>query len=758
MYNNITHQIRGSLAINLATETVLVNDYGLRPHMAKKVVTALDKCGGLKDSDLNSNAKIKKKLGHGIGDKTVKVLDDHKAFKPVFFIVVSFPLPSTALKLNKLECRVPGIYGTLLEAQKAYAKETSSEKKTRKIVNLIPPSKVEKKAKRGKAGVRKVYVGSHHRVTHEKITLGQHFLERRIRQLKDKDLKSVGWGSWVLNPVAPVVLAKPVEAKGKIGISAPTRAYYAGLSNHPSNTGVIGISDMLLNFGPEALSRANRTYWYVTYEPVDLENGKTGVRKVVHHVSDWFHFHAFFENGLHAKAADMVATRSPESIAKKVFDNILFGVDDNFAETVDAVLHAKPSDEDLIPLARIPRGSLRMLHQVQVGDPKARKERLLEAGIEDPKPNEHLKYDGLAEDLAKMASLGGTQIDYSEAEDGFSVDQESIDYSESYLANRRDHSAEQETHNAVNHVSSGNMFDKYSFFEACRAAYESPEYQLFLEFEKIGGGSVIDRSKEIEAVKARKSKLTFEIMETPESEQAELLKERKEVQKKLKELEDGNVNAEGLFNELLGVDDSNKGTTLSYQDARKLYKEMQKEVFGKKWLAEKWLEILDGQEDKSREEAEQEIDSWGMAIFQDSGDTAEIYLSAEIAGDGVLENLLNSDAKREEASADEMMKHQKKEDFFAYTAVVYQQAMGFVQKVIIRDNYEAILTHGVPAREVVVTVTEECLGTPVTGKRSFMTEAIEPVEDFQKRQELLQDKWEELSSVPQKKSEGSSEE
>lgn len=752
--DNITHQIRGSLAINLASETVLVDEYGLCPHMAKRVITALDKYGGLKDSDLNSNVKIKKKLGLGwLGDKTAKALDDGKTFKPVFFIVVSFPLPSTALKLNKLECRVPGIYGTLLEAQEAYAKETSTEKRTRVVSSMIPPSKVEKK-KRGK--IRKAYKPAYRGHTHKSVTLGQYFLERRISQLKDNKLKSIGRGSWVLNPVAPVVLVKPVEAKGKIGIPAPTRAYYAGLSNHPSITGVVGVSDMLLNFGPEAFSRANRTYWYKTREVVALKNGNTAVREVIHHVSDWFHFHAFFENGLHAKAADMVATRSPESIAKKVFDGILFGVDDNFAETVDAVLHAKPSDEDLIPLARIPRGSLRMLHQVQVGDPKARKERLLEAGIEDPKPNEHLKYDGLVEDLAKMSSLGGTQIDYSEAEDGFSVDQESINYSESYLANRRDNSTEQETHDSVNHVSSGNMYDKYSFFLACREAYESPEYQLYLKFKEARGGSVADRAKEIQAAKARKSKLTFEIMETPESEQAELLKERKEVQKKLKELEDGNVNAEGLFNELLGVDDSNKGTVLSYQDARKLCRKMEGEVIGVKWHAEKWLEILDGQEGKFREEVEQEIDCWGMAIFQE--DTTETYLSAEIGGSGVLYDMLDSDEKREEASSDAMMKEQKKEDFFAYVAVVYLQAMGYVQKVIIRDNYEAILTHGVPAREVVVTVTEECLGTPVTGKRSFMTEAIEPVESFQKRQELLQDKWEELSSVPQKKSEGSSEE
>lgn len=717
--DNITHQIRGSLAINLATETLLA-EYGLRPHIARKVLTALDKCGGLKDSDLSSNAEVKKKLGRGVGHKTVKVLDNARAFRMVFFVTV---------KLDKVEHRIPGLYETETAVRKAYAKETSTEKRTRVDSYVIPPSKVYKSARRG--------------VTHEVLTFAQLCLEKRTQQLKDKELKSIGLDSWILNP-APVILLAP----NPVTVKAIPKVTKKNLSSHPSNTGVVGVGDMLLNFGPEAFSRANRTYWYKAREVVELKNGNTAVREVTHHVSDWSHFHGFYENGLHAKAADKVATRSPESIAKKVFDSLLFGVDDNFAEAVDAVLHGKPSDEDLIPLGRIPSGALRMLHQVQVDDPKARKEWLLEAGIED-QPNEHLKYDGIIEDLAKMASLSGTQIDYSESEEFFSVDPESEMHKESWLANRRDHSAEQETHNSVNPGSSGNMWDKYSFFMACREAWESPEYQLYLKFKKTSGGSVADRAKEIKVVKARKSKLIFEIMETPESEQAKLLKEKKELQKKLKELEDGNVNAEGLFNELLGTD-SNEGTILNYQDARKLCRKMEGDVVGIKWHAEKWLEILDGQEDASREEAEQQIDSWCTAIFQE--DTTETYLSAEIGGSGILFDMLDSEEKREEASSDEMMKEQKKEDFYAHVAAVYLQAMGFVQKVIIRDNYEAMLTNGVPAREVMVTVTEEWFdGFFVTHKMPYMTEAIEPVKDFHERQELLNAKWEELSKVPEKK-------
>ena len=687
--DNITHQIRGSLFVGtVPCNIVPVKECDLRPYTARDQAT-------------------------------------HR-----FFV---------SIKIDKASYRIPGVYDTVEAVQEAYAKETSTEKKTRVISKMIPPLKVEKKAKRGKKGTRKVRTASRRILTHEQVTVAQLRLELRIKQFEGKELKEVPFFSWTISPVAPVALApkRQVKVKGKVYIPKPDKAYYAGLSSHPSNTGVIGASDMLLEFGPEAFSRTNRTSWYETDEPIELKNGETAIREVTHHVADWPHFHGFHENDLHAQAVDMV------QIGKHEAD-------------VQEVLHGKPHEDDLIPLGRIPRGALRMLHQVQVNDPKAMREMLLKAGNKDPEPNEHLKYDGLIEILAKMSSLSGTQIDYSESEEGFSVDQESIDYSESYLANRRDNSTEQETHDSVNHVSSGNMFDKYSFFEACRAAYESPEYQLFLEFEKIGGGSVIDRSKEIMAVNAKLSETNLKFMEVETSaEWADLLEEKKKLKEELKELEDGNVNAEGLFNELLDTD-SNKGVTLSYEDARKLYKKMKKEVFGKMWYAEKWLEILDGQEDKSREEAEQEIDSWGAAIFQE--DTTEIYLSAEIGGSGVLYDMLDSDEKREEASSDAMMKEQKKEDFFAHVAVVYLQAMGFVQKVIIRDNYQAMLEHGVPARKSMVELTSEWLGLEVTEYAELMTEEIKPVEDFHQRQELLQDKWEELSSVPQKKSEDSSEE
>tara|TARA_Y100000310_G_scaffold264612_1_gene275295 strand:- start:1384 stop:3588 length:2205 start_codon:yes stop_codon:yes gene_type:complete len=703
----ITHEIRGSVAINLADQIMFKEHFGLPKRYAKAAAKAVSakEFKGFKPEDLIGYSKIVKAMP-GVGVKTVEKLEKAGAFKTVFYIVMN---------VGKTSYRIPGFYETVEGAQAAYALEVSTKEAVRPIqVKTLPANpdpdikgKVAEKYWKDRQGASstldgpKEYVPGGVYSTSEKTTVGKMNLDKRLKQIELKHLKKDG-PSWVIDVelVAAVgtLEPKPAMKEKSYKVVDTSDLPLSPLSYHCFNRGVIGLGDMAIEFGAQAFSRANRSF---CVEHADVNKNGEVYHYFTHHAS-WHKHHGFNwwrVVGSHKKPqACELQVEIPKEVEHKVFGD---------------------------------------LRKAQYDDPMPRKNN------DDPNPNDDLKDYQLMLDLVKLSSMAGRVIAYEESEGGYAVDHDSVNYPTSFRAFRKDENPNQETLNRMNEgqTSSSTIDEKADFWVRAESAYYSPEYQLVLKAKKLPGHSPTKaRAKDPEIEVTREKMFSL----PPGEERNALRTKLKKLQSKPKVVNNlvdcskffKSLNSEekDVVIEILNVK-LEKENYLKPQDLRRLHKKIARNSKGVAFMGQCW------EEEATRKGGLQRANVYWTAMSDAMLDdtTDVVMLSAVYKGDQVLEEHVHKDEVQDQLDCSQ--EHEQAERYYAEDAVIHQQTVGFLDKKENTNAYEVALTSGVPAFETQVRMPDGSLFTT-------MAEAIKPEEDRVKLRAELTSFWERQGEIP----------